>query len=262
MQSPFWVPIVRDVVTVTGADAARFLHSQLSQDVASMEAGDSRNSFLLEPTGKITAILRVTRAGLDRFVLDTEPGFGDAVMTRLGRFKIRVDAELELATQTWRAIRGLKGTTLSGGIAAWRMDGSAFDVFSSGAAMPAAIVEGTMGQFHAERLRASWPLMGVDVTQEMIPAETPIVDLAVSFSKGCYPGQELVERMDSRGSRAPRSLVVVPCDPTTSVGDDVVVSGECVGTFTSIASSNEGTVGFAHVKRGVDASLNENRPHR
>jgi hypothetical protein len=260
MQSAFWVPIVRDVITVTGSDAARFLHSQLSQDVASMEAGDSRNSFLLEPTGKITAILRVTRAGLDRFVLDTEPGFGDAVIARLGRFKIRVDAEMELATQTWRAIRGLRDTTLSGGIPAWRMDGSAYDVFAPAAAMPASIAEGTTDRFHAERLRASWPLMGIDVTQEMIPAETPIVESAVSFSKGCYPGQELVERMDSRGSRAPRLLVVVPCSPTTKVGDDVVVNGEHVGMFTSVAATDEGTVGFAHVKRGVDVSVLGERP--
>jgi folate-binding protein YgfZ len=252
MQSPFWVPIVRDVITVTGSDAASFLHSQLSQDVASMEAGDSRNSFVLEPTGKITSIVRVTRGGLDRFVIDTEPGFGDAVVSRLGRFKIRVEAELELTTQTWRAIRGLRDTTVSGGIAAWRMDGSAFDIFATGAVMPSVVVEGTTEQFHAERLEASWPLMGLDVTQDMIPAETSIVELAVSFTKGCYPGQELVERMDSRGSRAPRSLVVVSCGADTSVGDDVIVNGERVGIYTSVAKKDEGTRAFALVKRGVD----------
>jgi folate-binding protein YgfZ len=259
MHSAFWVPLVRDVITVTGADAASFLHSQLSQDVASMEAGDSRSSFVLEPTGKILSIVRITRGGLDRFVLDTEPGFGDATVARLSRFKIRVDAELELTTQTWRAIRGLRDTTVSGGIAAWRMDGSAFDVFSSGAAMPSALPEGTVDMFHEERLRATWPLMGVDVMAEMIPAETPIVDVAVSFTKGCYPGQELVERMDSRGSRAPRSLVVVSCASTTKPGDEIVVNGESVGVYTSVADVDEGTRAFALVKRGVDLDAVENR---
>jgi folate-binding protein YgfZ len=252
MQSAFWVPLVRDVITVTGADAATFLHSQMSQDIASMEAGDSRNSFVLEPTGKIISIVRVTRAGLDRFVIDTEPGFGDATLARLSRFKIRVDAELELTTQTWRAIRGLRETTLSGGIPAWRMDGSAYDIFASGAGMPSVIVEGTPEMFHAERLRAQWPLLGVDVLPEMIPAETPILDVAVSFTKGCYPGQELVERMDSRGSRAPRSLAVVVCAPDTQAGDDVIVGGEIVGVYTSVAEMDEGTYAFALVKRGVD----------
>ena len=74
MSGMFWVPLVRDVITVTGKDAATYLHSQLSQDISSMEAGDARQSFLLEPTGKIVALLRVTRGGLDRFVLDTDPG--------------------------------------------------------------------------------------------------------------------------------------------------------------------------------------------
>lgn len=259
MHSPFWVPLVRDVITVTGADAASFLHSQLSQDVMSMEAGDSRNSFVLEPTGKITAVVRITRGGLDRFVIDTEPGFGDATVARLSRFKIRVDAELELTTQTWRAIRGLRGTTVSGGIPAWRMDGSAFDIFASTAAMPASIAEGSMARFHDERLRAAWPLMGIDLSQDMIPAETSIVDTAVSFTKGCYPGQELVERMDSRGSRAPRSLVVVSCASGTSPGDDVIVNGEVVGTYTSMAHMDERPVAFALVKRGVDIDVIKSR---
>ena len=260
MQSPFWVPLIRDVITVTGADAATFLHSQLSQDVMSMEAGDSRNSFVLEPTGKITSLVRVTRGGLDRFVIDTEPGFGDATLTRLSRFKIRVDAELELTTQTWRAIRGLRNTTVAGGIAAWRMDGSAFDVFASGAAMPASIPEGSMSMFHAERMVAAWPLMGVDVLHDMIPAETSIVDSAVSFTKGCYPGQELVERMDSRGSRAPRSLEVVTCLVNTSPGDDVIVDGEVVGTYTSTAVVDERPVAFALIKRGVEIDAMKFRP--
>jgi hypothetical protein len=251
MQSAFWVPLVRDVITVTGADAATFLHSQVSQDVASMEAGDSRNAFVLEPTGKITSIVRITRGGLDRFVIDTEPGFGDATLARLSRFKIRVDAAMELTTQTWRAIRGLRDTNVSGGIPAWRMDNTAFDVFASSAAMPNAIPEGTPELFHAERLRAAWPLMGVDVAHDMIPAETPIVESAVSFTKGCYPGQELVERMDSRGSRAPKSLVVVSCSSDVRPGDPVMVGDESVGVYTSIAEVDEGTIAFALVKRGV-----------
>ena len=258
MQTAFWVPIVRDVITVTGSDSASFLHSQLSQDVSSMEAGDSRNSFVLEPTGKIISIVRVTRGGLDRFVIDTEPGYGDTTLARLNRFKIRVDAELELTTQTWRAIRGIRDTTVAGGIPAWKMDGSAYDVFSGSAAMPVVVAEGTAEMFHAERLLAAWPLMGLDVTTEMIPAETSIIDFAVSFTKGCYPGQELVERMDSRGSRAPRSLVVVPCDSATKAGDAVIVGGIEVGVYTSSATTNEGTYAFALVKRGVNLDVGKN----
>jgi hypothetical protein len=247
MKVMFWVPIVRDVISVTGKDAATYLHSQLSQDVASMEAGDTRQSFLLEPTGKIVALLRVTRGGLDRFVLDMDPGVGDEVLARLNRFKIRVEADFELTTQTWRAIRQVGGTPIQGVVPAWRMDGSAVDVFARDAAMPESVPQGTAEEFERERIAAAWPVMGVDLTSEMIPAESGVVDVAVSFVKGCYPGQELVERMDSRGSRAPRSLVNVDCALGTKPGDELFVNGVAVGRFTSV----QGDKALAIVKRGT-----------
>ena len=243
----FWVPIVRDVISVTGKDAASYLHSQLSQDVASMEAGDSRQSFLLEPTGKIVALLRVTRGGLDRFVLDVDPGVGDEVLVRLNRFKIRVEVDLELTTQTWRAIRQVGGTAIQGVVPAWRMDGSAVDVFARDAAMPGSIRQGTSEEYERERIAAAWPVMGVDLTTDMIPAETGVVDVAVSFVKGCYPGQELVERMDSRGSTAPRSLIKVDCAIGTKPGDEFIVNGVVAGRFTSV----QGDKALALVKRGT-----------
>lgn len=243
----FWVPVVRDVISVTGKDAATYLHSQLSQDVASMEAGDSRQSLLLEPTGKIVALMRVTRGGLDRFVLDVDPGIGDEVLVRLNRFKIRVEADFELTTQTWRAIRQVGGTPIQGVVPAWRMDGSAVDVFARDAAMPDSIRQGTAEEYERERIAAAWPVMGVDLTSDMIPAETGVVDVAVSFVKGCYPGQELVERMDSRGSRAPRSLVKVDCAIGTRPGDEFIVNGVVVGRFTSVQVDTA----LALVKRGT-----------
>jgi folate-binding protein YgfZ len=247
MVEMFWVPIVRDVITVTGKDAASYLHSQLSQDVSSMEAGDSRQSFLLEPTGKIVALLRITRGGLDHFVLDMDPGVGDEALVRLNRFKIRVVADLELTTQTWRAIRQVGGTPIQGVIPAWRMDGSAVDVFAHDAVMPDSIHRGTAEEYERERIRAAWPVMGIDLTSETIPAESGVVTEAVSFEKGCYPGQELVERMDSRGSRAPRSLVKVDCAIGTKPGDDVLSNGAVVGHFTSV----QGDEALALVKRGT-----------
>ncbi|MDA2951991.1 MAG: folate-binding protein, partial [Actinomycetota bacterium] len=56
----FWVPLQRDVITVHGADARAYLHSQLSQDIASMRVDETRQSLLLQPTGKICGIVRVT----------------------------------------------------------------------------------------------------------------------------------------------------------------------------------------------------------
>ena len=69
--------------------------------------------------------------------------------------------------------------------------------------------EGTAAELEAARVADGWPAMGVEIEPgETIPAETGVVAVAVDFRKGCYPGQELVERMDSRGATAPRSLRV------------------------------------------------------
>ena len=67
------------VFAVTGADAGKYLHSQLSNDIASLTVGASRYSFVLEPMGKVIALVRVTRTEEETFVLDTEDvgGLGD-----------------------------------------------------------------------------------------------------------------------------------------------------------------------------------------
>jgi folate-binding protein YgfZ len=254
------VSIERDVITITGSDAKTYLHSQLSQDIASMQPGEVRSSLLLQPTGKVDSLLRVTCAAADRFVLDCDPGFGESTVARLNRFKIRVNADIELQRQTWRAIRTTSSVAdlakidqpfdMSGAIPAWRSDGTAFDVFSPTMALPTTLREGTRDEFVASRVRALWPEMGVDITTDMIPAETSVVDVAVSFTKGCYPGQELVERMDSRGSMAPRRLCRVICAPGVKAGDDVVVNDEIVGVFTTVA----GDIALALIKRGVELS--------
>lgn len=256
----FWASVERDVVTVTGSDAKSYLHSQLSQDIASMEPGQVRTSLLLQPTGKVDSLLRVTCAAADRFVLDCDPGFGESTVARLSRFKIRVNADIELQRQSWRAIRTTSSVSdssaidqpfdVSGAIPAWRSDGTAYDIFSPAMMLPATLREGTQSELDESRVRAKWPVMGVDITSEMIPAETSVVELAVSFTKGCYPGQELVERMDSRGSMAPRRLCRVICVSGAKVGDEVVVDGEIVGVYTTVA----GVIALALIKRGVEIS--------
>jgi len=255
--SLYWISVQRDVITVTGSDAKTYLHSQLSQDIASMQPGDVRVSLLLQPTGKVDSLLRVTCAAADRFVLDCDPGFGESTVARLSRFKIRVNAEIELQRQTWRAVRSTESVAttniaqtldISGAIPAWRCDGSAFDFFSPTMVLPATLREGTEAELLDSRVRACWPVMGTDITTEMIPAETSVVEVAVSFTKGCYPGQELVERMDSRGSMAPRRLCRVTCVSDAKVGDEVLVDGQAVGAYTTVS----GTVALALIKRGVE----------
>ena len=203
----------RDRVTVTGADAATYLQSQIAQEIRDLPIGASRWTFVLDPTGKVEVLARIQRTADDVFVLDTDAGFGARMLTRLDRFKIRVDAETALDEAANRS------PSLDHELA---------------------------------RISAGWPRMGSEIEPgSTIPATTGVVMLAADFRKGCYPGQELVERMDSRGADAPRSLRIVDLAHGAAVGDEVTDSdGAVVGTVTS--ASGEGGLGLAYVKRGAD----------
>src|SRR6185295_11141033 len=189
MDTP-WLGDRRDVVVVEGPDAASYLQSQVSQDLRDMTPGQSQWTFLLEPTGKIDVLARVTMVGDERFELDTDPGFGEVLEARLNRFKIRVKATVEARPSSGES-----------------------DADDDG------------------RIAATWPKMGSEIRPgEMIPAETGLAEVAVSYTKGCYPGQELVERMDSRGSTAPRHLEVLERRADDTQGTSILQDGASVGT--------------------------------
>ena len=209
-----WLGDRRDVVAIEGPDAATYLQSQASQDLRGMAVGDSRWTFLLQPTGKIDVLARVTMVGDERFELDTDPGFGPVLEARLNRFKIRVKATVEARDS---------GT-------------SSVEVDDD------------------QRIAAAWPKMGAEIIPgETIPAETGLDDVAVSFTKGCYPGQELVERMDSRGSTAPRHLAVLPRHDDDEPGSAVIQDGTPIGKITSVGTTQV----LAYLKRGHDASTRD-----
>ncbi|NMD24055.1 MAG: hypothetical protein GYA65_07725, partial [Actinobacteria bacterium] len=102
----FWTEYSRDVVLVTGPDAFTYLQSQLSQELRPLQVGQSVWSFVLQPTGKVDVLLRVWRTADDTFVLDTDDGFGEALVARLNRFKIRVKAEISVLDWQCLAVRG------------------------------------------------------------------------------------------------------------------------------------------------------------
>lgn len=221
----FWIEQPRDVVRVHGPDAATYLQSQLSQDIRTLAVGDSTWSFLLQPTGRVDVLLRVWHTADDEFVLDTDSGYGDAMVARLQRFRIRVKADIE--PLAWRCI-AVRGGAVDGGVAAW---GGGTDLLGEHPIPPVGVPEGTGTDMLAARIGAAWPAMGSEIVPgETIPAETGITEVAVSFRKGCYPGQELVERMDSRAAAAPRSLrrltaseaAALGATVTSSHGDDVL----------------------------------------
>ena len=221
----FWCEVPRDVVQVQGPDAASYLQSQLSQDLRPLQVGESAWTFLLQPTGKVDVLARVWRTADDTFVLDTDAGFGDVMMARINRFKIRVKAEV--APLAWRciAVRGISAP--AGGLTAW---GEGYDLLGPDVEAPAGVPAGSADDLLAARVDAVWPAMGVEIVPgETIPAETGITDRAVSFTKGCYPGQERVERMDSRAVTAPKLLRRLSATDAAEIGAAITsVHGDVV----------------------------------
>ena len=258
--SGFYLEIVRDEITLIGVDARKFLHSQLANDITSLLVGQSRYSLLLEPTGKITSLVRVRCIDEDTFVLDTDAGFGEITSTRLSRFKIRIKCEIAVSSRTYFAFRELtlehhaKLISEVGVMNAWRGARLELDVASMGTPEVARekyfeIRQGTFGEYEHARVLAAWPQMSVDMTSDSIPSETGLTDIAVSFTKGCYPGQELVERMDSRGTAAPRSLRVIRATPGATTGSTVELDGKDIGIYTTVVNE----IALALIKRNAES---------
>ncbi|MDP1805888.1 MAG: glycine cleavage T C-terminal barrel domain-containing protein, partial [Acidimicrobiales bacterium] len=213
-------------------------------------------ALLLQPQGKVTAFLRVLRVGEEEFVLETDAGFGPAVIERLNRFKLRVKCELEPLAWRCLAVRGPKAHELvpDGVVADWPgLPGR--DLVGESPAAPAGVTECGMDAYEAVRIEAGIPVMGRELDEGTIPAEAGVVDMSVSFTKGCYTGQELVARIDSRGGNVPRRLRgLVLSEGPAPVGATVQADGKEVGKLTSVAFSPglNATVALAYVGRAVE----------
>ena len=239
MTSIVWADLSREVVIVQGDDAQTFLHSQLANDIASLAVGASIHSLLLEPTGHVSAIVRVVRHEDTVFTLDVDSGFADAVIVRLQRFVLRAKVTMRRSDWVVRAFRGSDAVHEIGlgpgrAVPYW---GSVdeVDVVGDVSQLPTVGEQTEPEQIDYSRADSRWPKLGVDVLVGDIPGTTGILSVAVSFTKGCYPGQELVERMDSRGTMAPVVVCALPRDGL-GVGARVMEDDQSVGTVTSVGA--------------------------
>jgi anthranilate synthase component 1 len=254
----------RDCLSVIGPDAFSFLQGQVSQEI-DIPIGESRDTFVLSPQGKLVSFARVVRLADDQFLLDTEAGRGPELLERLKRFRLRVKAEIS-ALPGWTCVswRGPgaemaakeQAASLEGAVLVrWDWAGWAgFDLLGAGLVVPEAEFAVDCGAIEAARIAAGVPQMGSELTEKTIPQETGLVERAVSFEKGCYTGQELVARIDSRGSNVARRLRGVLFDD--GEGDLPVAGAELSlgGALTSVALHPVAGVpiALAYVRRGVE----------
>jgi folate-binding protein YgfZ len=255
------VAVERDVIRASGADATTFLQGQVSQDVAGLAVGTSAWSFVLQPQGKVDAWFRITRVGEHEHLLDVDGGWGARLVQRLERFKLRVDLQLE--SLGWEAV-SLRGP----GVADLELDAevvadaewpgvAGLDLLGPEVRVPDGIPWCAPESLEALRIEAGVPSMGAELTEDTIPESSGVVARSASFSKGCYTGQELVARIDSRGGNVPSRLcgvvvpgLLVPPPP----GAHVLVDDDEVAQLTSTARSRalDAAVGLAYLPRKVE----------
>lgn len=229
------VVVARDTLAVEGPDAERYLQGQLSNDVGRLAVGESTWAFLLEPSGKLGHLVRVRREQEQTFVLDAEPGTASAIEARLRRFLIRTKVTIAVGV-VHVDLDGGDGTQLVG----WWGEGHHAVTSASPADDDAAVAE-------HRRIDAGWP-GPAELDEGRIPGETGVVSVAASFTKGCYTGQELVARVDSRGNNVPFHLSRFELTASAAPGSPVLLDGEPVGQITSAA----GTTALGYLARRVE----------
>jgi folate-binding protein YgfZ len=227
---------------VTGADAGQFLHAQFSADIAALADGQSTFCCYCTPKGKVIAVLQVCRSDADYFLIASSellPG----VLQRLQMFVLRADVSMELLAD--HAVFGLNGSV---------DDGSSLQVFTpAGLKLEYAIGQdqahapgnGDSDTWRYQEVEQGVPWLDNWTTERFLPQMLGAEKInAVSFSKGCYPGQEIVARTRYLATLKRKPLrLVLNGRPAVRTGDRVCLiqkSGESEGVVIEIATSDDG----------------------
>jgi len=220
----------RAFVRVAGPDAEDYLQRMGSNDVETLAIGEVCDALLLTPKARVIATLRIWRRDADDFLLLTEPDLGDAVLAELRKMRFAAKCELEPEQHTATIVFGG-----SEGIPTGEYGEPAREVLDAG-------LEPTLAEAELERLRieAGTPRYGRELDDRVLPAEAGLDKTHISFTKGCYPGQEPIARLHYRGhvNRRLRVLAIERAHP----GDEVAHEGKIVGRVTSQARRPDGTV--------------------
>ena len=284
----------RAVIEISGADRQGFLNSLLTAELVKRDGsptllkGNWRFAFLLDRKGRLIAEMNVLETG-ERCLLDLDARLTEVVMKELERYHFRERVTIRVAAELWQmavygpaaakalAEAGLAeaGRLLPGqcavaaSVVVWRDDlgdapgyGLLVDVaegkkvwerLMSG---PAKAVPIGWAAYNAVRIEAGRALFGIDYDNTFLPAETGQLDRGVSFTKGCYPGQEIVARMQARDQRARQVVRLRMGQELPLAGAKVMdANGNEVGVITSstICPRLSGRVlAMACVKKGAN----------
>ena len=229
---------------VAGPDAREHLQNMVSNDVEALQVGGACPALLLTAKARVIAPVVVWRRGEQDFLVLTEPELGDAVRALLVRMRLRLRCEIEVEVHTSALVFGGEGIASE---------------FPGAAEVLDAQLEPTLGPDELERRRieAGVPRWGRELDDRVLPAEAGLDATHVSFSKGCYPGQEPIARLHYRG-HPNRGLRVLELADVPDYDAELVHEGKVVGRVTSAVRRNNGSVvALAYVRTEVpeDARL-------
>jgi len=251
---------------VTGSDRLRFLNGQLTNDLKSTELGQTIYACVLTAKGKLCADLFVTPLA-DAFLLDCHPALRESLPARLEKYAISDDIEITDQTELFSLFHApaseLPDAILPEGTVS---RSNRFGIEGHDLLVPAALRDVVAqllkepvldsAQVDAFRIERGIPEWGHELSENVIPNEAGLELTAVSYTKGCYVGQEVISRLKSLG-HVNRKLCGVQLITGSDfrAGDKLVdESGKPAGTVTSAAQSERlgGWIGLAYLKRGLD----------
>jgi folate-binding protein YgfZ len=277
----------RGKLVVAGSEAAEYLQGQLTNDVEALTPGEGQYAALLDRKGHIQADMRVLRTSPDEIWVDTEPEALAVALRHLETYKIGREVTL-VDVSAERAILSLIGprsaeiaatavlpefaceATAVGGVECLAVGTDAgidLIVTTADAAKLRDVLTAAgaaeVGPEAAEvvRIEAGTPRFGAEMSAETMPAEAGIVERAVSFTKGCYIGQEPVARLHYKG-RPNRHLRGLELSDPAPPGASLRLGEKDVGRIGSArVSPARGPIGLAIVRReaepGVELSVGE-----
>ena len=269
----------RGKLVVRGPDAAEYLQGQLTSDVEALAVGEGQYSALLDRKGHMQSDMRVLRPAAEEILLDTEPAALEPVLRHLRMYSI--GREVEVAdVSSERAVLSLIGprsaeiaatpvlpenaceTVSVGGVeclAVGSREGVDLIAAAGDAArlrealLEAGAVEVSPAAAEILRIEAGVPRFGAEMGTETMPAEAGIVERAVSFTKGCYIGQETVARLHYKGrpNRNLRGLLLSGAE--VAPGAVLRLGEKEVGRLGSAGVSPAlGPIGLAILRREVE----------
>jgi tRNA-modifying protein YgfZ len=272
--------LVRDrgVIAVTGPDGAEYLQGQLTNDVEALQVGEGQYAALLDRKGHMQTDLRVLRSAAEEIQVDMEPATKDAALRHLTMYAIGRDVTVADATETVALLTLIgprsaeiagtaplpefanEATSIAGieALAVGTRDG--IDLFLPvadrdrllAALLEAGAVEVSPEAVEIVRVEAGVPRFGAEMDAATMPAEASIVEDAVSFTKGCYIGQETVARLHYKG-KPNRHLRGLKLSAAAAPGAPLRLGQKEVGTLGgAVVSPALGPIGLAIVRREAE----------